>query len=248
MTIVIDPRYRHDWQLSPREAIATQTRLRGDVETVDRLGEVRTVAGIDVGFEDGGRITRAAVVVLSVPELKPVALAVARRDTCFPYVPGLLSFREIPAVLAVLEKLERLPDLILCDGQGIAHPRRLGIASHLGLLLDVPTIGIGKSRLCGQHGRVPEQRGAWTALVDKQETIGAVLRTRAGVKSVYVSSGHRISLDTAVHWALCCTTRYRLPETTRWAHRIASETPQQVRRALHKVGASELLRDYVERR
>lgn len=235
-----DPRFQHPWQVEAAEAIAIQTHLRGAVETVDRLPQVRHVAGIDVGFEQGGRITRAAVAVLSLPELQPCDVAVARQPTTFPYIPGLLSFREIPAVLDALARLTILPELILCDGQGIAHPRRLGIASHLGLLLDLPTIGVGKSRLCGRHDAVPPQRGEWTPLRDKGETIGAVLRTRAGVKPVYVSPGHRISLSSAVDWVMRCVTRYRLPETTRWAHRIASDSPQQVQRALVKAGVAEL--------
>jgi deoxyribonuclease V len=137
-------------------------------------------------------------------------------------VPGYLSFREVPAVLAALKKLRTRPDLLLCDGQGVAHPRRFGLACHLGLLLDIPSIGVAKSRLIGTHGDVPEQKGGWTALEDDGEIIGAVLRTRAGVKPVYVSVGHRISLATAIDYVMRCTTRYRLPETTRYAHRLAS--------------------------
>jgi deoxyribonuclease V len=134
----------------------------------------------------------------------------------------LLSFRELPAVLEALEQLREPPDLLLCDGQGIAHPRRLGIASHLGLLVDIPSIGVAKTRLYGTHDEPPNQRGAWTPLLAGGETIGAVLRTRAGVKPLYISSGHRIDLDTAIGYVLGCCTRYRLPETTRHAHRLAS--------------------------
>lgn len=212
----------HGWDLAPREAIALQKRLAGDVIVGDRLGPVRSVAGVDVGFEDGGRVTRAAVVILGFPDLAVRSTTIARRPTRFPYVPGLLSFRELPAVLDAFERLPETPDLVLCDGQGIAHPRRLGIASHLGLWLDLPTIGVGKSRLVGTHGEVPEEKGAWCALEDRGETIGAVVRTRAGVRPVYVSSGHRVSLPSAIAWVLACTTRYRLPETTRAADRAAS--------------------------
>ena len=137
-------------------------------------------------------------------------------------MPGLLSFRELPVVLEALEQLSTPPDLVLCDGQGIAHPRRFGIACHLGLLTDIPSIGVAKSRLCGTHEQPPNQRGAWTPLYLGEEVIGAVLRTRCGVKPLYISPGHRISLDTAIRMVMACCTRYRLPETTRYAHRLAS--------------------------
>ncbi|MDX5332934.1 MAG: deoxyribonuclease V [Gammaproteobacteria bacterium] len=214
--------HAHPWSVTPAEARAIQARLRGYVVTEDRLGPVRQVAGVDVGFEDGGRTTRAAVAVLAYPGLEPVEERIARVPTTFPYVPGLLSFREIPAVLAALAQLPVLPDLILCDGQGIAHPRRLGIACHLGVLLDVPTVGVAKSRLIGTHAEVPADKGGWVPLLDGGETIGAVLRTRTNVKPVYVSPGHRISLPTAIDYVMGCLTRYRLPETTRRADRLAS--------------------------
>ena len=188
----------------------------------DRLGRVRRVCGIDVGFEADGEITRAAVVVLAFPSLEPLEQAVARRRTSFPYVPGLLSFREIPAVLEALARLAIRPDLLLCDGQGIAHPRRCGLASHTGLATGLPSIGVAKTRLIGEHRAPPGRRGAWTPLIDGGETIGAVLRTRAGVKPLYVSIGHRVSLPTAIRYVMACCTRYRLPETTRLAHHLAS--------------------------
>ena len=212
----------HGWDLTPKEAIALQTALRGRVVRKDRIGAVRRVAGVDVGFEQDGRVTRAAVAVLDFPDLALVEQVVVRAATAFPYVPGLLSFREAPAVLAAFEEIRVAPDLILYDGQGIAHPRRFGIASHVGLLLDCPSIGVAKSRLVGEHRMPATRRGAWTPLRDAGEVIGAVLRTRAGVKPLYVSIGHRVSLETAVRWTLACVTRYRLPETTRWAHRLAS--------------------------
>ena len=216
------PVFEHPWNLMPAEAIALQQQLRQRVDRTNRLPEVRHVAGVDVGFEAAGTVTRAAVAVLSFPDLKLVETALARRPTQFPYVPGLLSFRELPAVLDALAGLKTSPDVILCDGQGIAHPRRFGIASHLGVLLDVPTIGVGKTRLVGRHAEPPDTKGAWVPLLDGEEAIGAVLRTRAGVKPVYVSSGHRVSLETAIRLTLACVTRYRLPETTRQAHRLAS--------------------------
>lgn len=210
------------WPTRVAEARAIQESLRGKIVAKNRFGKIRTVAGIDVGFEKHGTVTRAAVVVLDFPSLTPVEQAVARQLTRFPYVPGYLSFREAPAVLAALKKLRTRPDLLLCDGQGVAHPRRFGLACHLGLLLDIPSIGVAKSRLIGTHGEVPEKKGGWAALEDTGEVIGAVLRTRMGVKPVYVSVGHRISLATAIDYVLRCTTRYRLPETTRRAHWLAS--------------------------
>jgi deoxyribonuclease V len=214
--------FSHPWDVTPAQARAIQVDGRGRVISEDRLGDVRRVAGIDLGFEQGGAISRAAVAVLDFPELRLVESAVARLPTCFPYVPGLLSFRETPAVLEALQRLSEWPDLVLCDGQGYAHPRRFGLACHLGVLTGLPSIGVAKSRLIGTHGALPEQKGAWVPLLDGDETVGAVLRTRDGVAPLYVSIGHRVSLPTAIRWVLACTTRYRLPETTRHAHRLAS--------------------------
>ncbi len=219
MTVFAAP---HPWDLTPAEAIALQRKLALQIITEDRFGPVQTVAGVDVGFQEGGAVTRAAVAVLSYPKLQPLETAIVCRPTTFPYVPGLLSFRELPAVLDALARLSAIPDLLLCDGQGIAHPRRLGIASHLGLVTDIPAIGVAKTRLYGIYGKVPEQRGAWTPLRADGEIIGAVLRTRVKVKPVFVSPGHRISLNTAIHYVMGCTTSFRLPETTRQAHRLAS--------------------------
>jgi deoxyribonuclease V len=215
--------HEHPWNVTPREAIAIQNRLRGLVRIENDLpAEIRRVAGVDVGFEDNGAVTRAAVAVLDFPELALVGSAIARQPTVFPYIPGLLSFREVPAILAALDSLETLPDLMLVDGQGYAHPRRLGIACHLGVLTGIPAIGVGKTRLVGRHEDVPDVRSAWVSLVDRGEEVGAVLRTRAGVKPIYVSVGHRVTLPMAMDWVMRCTKRYRLPETTRHAHRLAS--------------------------
>jgi deoxyribonuclease V len=211
-----------EWPADVASARAIQEALRSQVIREDRLGAVRTVAGVDVGFEDQGRTSRAAVAVLDFPGLQPVAQTISRSPTRFPYIPGYLSFRELPAVLAALEKLAAMPDLILCDGQGLAHPRRFGLACHLGVLTDIPCIGVAKSRLVGTHDELPPGKGQWVPLRDKDETIGAVLRTRSRVSPVYVSTGHRVSLATAIDYTLRCTTRYRLPETTRHAHRLAS--------------------------
>lgn len=207
---------------SPQLARQMQKELAAGVCIADDFGDVHTVAGVDVGFEEGSTITRAAVAVLDFPSLELRESAIALLPTCFPYVPGLLSFRELPAVLKALEKLSRLPDLLLCDGQGIAHPRRLGIASHLGLLIDKPTIGVAKSRLIGKHDDPGVEKGASVPLIYKGERIGSVLRTRRNVKPLFISPGHRVSIATAEQWVMRCVTRYRLPETTRWAHKLAS--------------------------
>ena len=219
---MIELRYPHDWDVTPADAKAIQEKLRGRVDVRDRLAKVRRVAGVDVGFKDHGKLTHAAVAVLEFPSLEMHTSTIATVPTGFPYIPGLLSFREIPAIIAALEDLEGLPDLILCDGQGYAHPRRFGLACHLGVITGIPTIGVAKTRLVGTYDRVPQSRGGWTPLKDGDEVIGAVLRTRRGVKPVYVSVGHRLSLDTAIDLVMGCVTRYRLPETTRAAHRLAS--------------------------
>ncbi|GHB23888.1 deoxyribonuclease V [Salinicola rhizosphaerae] len=227
----------HEWNLMPEAAIALQKRLAPKIQREDRLGEVSTIAGMDIGFEDGGEITRAALILLEWPSLTLVEQIVHREPTRMPYVPGLLSFREIPAALGAFSRLSRWPDLIMIDGQGIAHPRRLGIASHLGLWLDLPTIGVGKSRLCGRFGDVPEEKGHWTPLTDRRRpedpadigivegdrvTIGAVLRSRENVKPLFISGGHRVSLETAVDWVTACLGKTKLPEPTRLADRLAS--------------------------
>ena len=217
-----DRRERHRWDVTPEQARTIQQELRGEVVVEDRLGRVGTVAGVDVGFEQQGAITRAAVVVLEFPALVQVASAVARRPTHFPYVPGLLSFREAPAVLDALASLDMQPDLLLCDGAGYAHPRRFGLACHLGVWANIPSIGVAKSHLVGAYDPVPNERGAWQPIRDRGEVIGAVVRTRVNVKPIYVSIGHRISLATAIDYVLRCTRAYRLPETTRHAHNLAS--------------------------
>lgn len=210
------------WAQTIEEAIAVQQELRHLVIQEDKLGEVRYVAGVDVGFQDNYAITQAAVAVLSFPELQLVESAIATLPTTFPYIPGFLSFREIPAILKALEKLTIIPDLILCDGQGIAHPRRFGIACHLGVSIDVPTIGAAKSLLIGKHEELSPEKGSWQPLHHRGEVIGAVVRSRTNVNPLYISSGHLISLPTAIDYVLRCTTKYRLPETTRWADKLAS--------------------------
>jgi deoxyribonuclease V len=214
--------HSHPWDVTPKQAIVIQQQLRGLVRIGDDFVSPRRIAGVDVGFEQGNTVTRAAVAVLDFPSLQLVEQAIARLPTRFPYVPGMLSFREVPAVLAALGKLSALPDMLLCDGQGVAHPRRLGIASHLGILLDLPTIGVAKSRLIGTHEEPGEEKGCWQPLWDGEELIGCVLRSRSRVKPLYISPGHRVGFEAARELVLACTTRYRLPETTRWAHRLAS--------------------------
>lgn len=214
--------HTHDWNVSASEAIAIQKTLQKKLNLQDDFSEITRVAGVDVGFENDGRITRAAVAVLSFPELDTLETQITRLPTRFPYIPGLLSFRELPAVLEALSQLQQMPDVILCDGQGYAHPRRMGIACHLGILTDIPAIGVGKTRLTGKHGDVPQQKGKWAPLIDKGETIGAVLRTREGVKPLYISPGHRVSLESAIQLVMSCVTRFKLPETTRQAHKLAS--------------------------
>jgi len=212
----------HPWDVSPKEAIAIQHALQKHLNLKDDFGEIKTVAGVDVGFDENNTITRAAIAVLDFESLELVESAIARRSTTFPYVPGLLSFREIPAVLEAMLELNALPDLLLCDGQGIAHPRRFGMAAHLGLLLDIPSIGVAKSRLMETHAEVPLEKGSHVPLMDKGEQIGVVLRTRSNVKPLFISPGHRVGMASAVGLVMNCTTRYRLPETTRRAHRLAS--------------------------
>ena len=221
----------HPWTLEPSDAISLQKELADQVIREAMLGEVHTVAGVDASYrkpdlsglsaEPGAGIARAAVVTLSFPDLEIVEYAVATRPITYPYVPGLLSFREAPAVLDAFEKLTVVPDLLIFDGHGIAHPRRMGIASHIGLLVDLPSIGCAKRRLRGHYEEPGRERGSFTYLTHKGETVGAVLRTRTDVKPVFVSIGHRVDLPTAIHYVLACGSGYKLPETTRWADKIA---------------------------
>ncbi|MHB1132935.1 MAG: deoxyribonuclease V [Chloroflexota bacterium] len=215
-------RYRelHGWDVDAAEAIAIQQRLRSQVVTAGEPGEVRLVVGVDMGLR--GERMHAAAVALDYPGLVVVAQSTAERPPTFPYVPGLLSFREAPAILAALAGLQVEPDLVFVDGQGIAHPRRLGIAAHLGLLLERPTIGVAKSILVGKHEAVGPEVGARAPLVANGEVVGYALRTRVGVKPLYISVGHRLSLEAAVDWVLRCGRGYRLPEPTRRAHQLAS--------------------------
>ncbi len=180
------------------------------------------IAGADVGFEKNGTVTRAAIAILQYPSLALVEYQIACIDTLLPYIPGLLSFREYPALMAAWQKLSLQPDLVMVDGQGIAHPRRFGIASHFGVLVDVPTIGVAKSRLCGEHEPIGDVQGSRQPLMDQGEQIGVVLRSKRRCNPLYISPGHKISIDRAVFWVEQCIRGYKLPEPTRWADGIAS--------------------------
>lgn len=210
------------WPQTPQEAMAQQERLARRVVTEGEPFSVRRVAGIDVSVREDQ--ARAAVAVLRYPELTLETWATATAPVTFPYIPGLLAYRELPVVLEALERLQAEPDLFLCDAQGIAHPRRLGLASHLGVLLDRPTIGCAKSRLFGTPaGPLPQEQGSHTLLLSPEgEVVGAEVRTRAGVQPVYVSVGHRVDLDWAIQFVLSCCRGMRLPEPTRQAHRLAA--------------------------
>jgi len=219
LTPVID----HPWDPEPREAIALQRRLAERVILRDDLpGPPRTIAGIDVGLPRGAGVARAAVVVLALDGLETIEQAVAQEPVRYPYIPGLLSFREAPAILAALARLTTEPDILMFDGQGYAHPRRMGIATHLGLVLVRPAVGCAKSRLYGSGPEPPEERGGVALLRHGEEVVGAALRTGTRVKPVYVSVGHRLSLDTAIALVLGTGAGYRLPEPTRRAHQLAS--------------------------
>ncbi len=222
----------HDWGVTPAQAEQIQRRLAARVSPRDEIGRVRLVAGVDISAPDKEGMARAAVVVLSYPELELVESEVLGKRVEFPYIPGLLSFRESPLILAVCQRLKVEPDLILVDGQGVAHPRRFGLASHLGVLWDKPTIGCAKSRLCGRHEEVGPEPGSWTQLVDQGEVIGVVLRTKPDSRPLYISVGHKVDLESAWKWTLNCCRGYRLPEPTRLAHLAAGgklELPAQRR-------------------
>lgn len=210
----------HSLDVSPKEAVRIQKKISKNIKKVDTFRQIDHVAGVDIGYKGGKG--RAAVVVLSFPQLKEVERVVTHGVVNFPYIPGLLSFREIPMLLKSCQQLKIDPDIILVDGQGIAHPRRLGLASHIGLFLDVPTIGCAKSRLWGKYKEPKTESGSFEYLYDKDEIIGVALRTRSNVKEVFVSLGHRISLDSSIKIILSCCKTYRLPEPIRLAHHAAS--------------------------
>ncbi|BEL09756.1 endonuclease V [Actinoplanes sichuanensis] len=200
-----------------------QDALRSRVVLEDGPALPSTVAGLDVAYSTDDQRLAAAIVVLNTADLSIADTAVVRGVPAFPYVPGLFAFREVPALLSALERLTVRPEVLICDGHGLAHPRRFGLAAHLGVLTDLPSFGVGKTRLVGDWEPVGEPRGSRSALVDAGETVGAVLRTQAGVKPVFVSVGHRIGLDRACELTLRLAPRFRLPETTRVADRACRD-------------------------
>lgn len=230
----------HNWNLSYAQAIALQKELAQKVQQIPLRNQPATVAGLDCALSSDGRRILAAVVVLQrteatdslwgpvkLPDFKLIETATASQEISFPYIPGLLSFRESPVCIAAVEKLKKEPDAFLIDGQGIAHPRRFGIASHLGLFFDKPTIGCAKSRLTGSFEEPAPEKGAYSPLKDSQEVIGAVVRTRANVEAVFVSVGNKCALKDAIDVTLAWTTKYRLPEPTRLAHQVVGKLKLQ---------------------
>lgn len=216
------PLISHDWPTSARQARAVQLLLRPYIDTISDLPAIQYIAGIDIGFEDQGQTTRAAAVVIEVGNGTIIESALARQPTRMPYIPGFLSFREVPAGLAALSDLHTRPDLLMVDGHGIAHPRRVGVATHLGLVSGLPSIGIAKKRLIGEYEPIGDARLSACPLMDHGEQIGSVLRSRAGVKPIFISPGHRVSHDDAIAWVVRMLSRYKLPEPTRQADKLAS--------------------------
>jgi deoxyribonuclease V len=212
---------RHAWTVDTAAAKQIQLELASEVKSVGQVNSPRFIAGVDISVNRWQGTGTAAVVVLAYPSLDIVEIQTVNGRVTFPYVPGLLSFREIPLIIPTFEKLKTVPDLVIMDGQGFAHPRRIGVACHLGLFLGIPTIGCAKSRLTGQHDEPEAVLGSRSPLTDGDEVIGAVLRTKAHVKPVYVSTGHMIDLESAVSWITACCRGYRLPEPTRLAHLAA---------------------------
>lgn len=210
------------WDGNVAKARSVQTELAARVRLVDDHPPLRRIAGVDVGFEEDGTVTRAAAVLLDAASLAPLAEVIARQPTRMPYIPGLLSFRELPALLEALEQLPETPDMVFVDGHGIAHPRGLGIAAHLGVVTDLPTIGVAKSILVGVHEDVGMLRGDRVPLHYKGALIGCVLRSKDNVRPLIISPGHRVSMEAAPDLVLACCTKYRLPEPTRLADRLAS--------------------------
>jgi deoxyribonuclease V len=209
----------HTWDLPPKQAVAMQTKLADRIVLRDMLPkEICLVAGVDVSYQRRAERFHAAVVLMELETASIIETATASAECDFPYIPGLLSFRELPVLLQAFRKLQTVPEVVLVDGQGIAHPRRFGLASHLGLWLDLPTIGCAKSRLCGEAAEPARERGSWTSLSCDGEAVGAVVRTRQGVRPMYISPGHLVSIDRAVEIVLRCGGGYRLPEPTRQAH------------------------------
>ncbi len=244
----------HDWNITSEAAVALQRRLATQLKLVSLWTSPyqwpTTITGVDIGFEEGGEMTRAAVVTLDLATLEPLEQRVIRQPTRMAYIPGLLSFRELPAAIAALELLEQPPECLMVDGHGIAHPRRLGVAAHLGLWCDLPALGVAKKRLCGKHDEPGEERGDWAVLRDRvrepdaelgviedsslprrdqRSRLGAVLRSRISVKPIFVSPGHHMDLTTALALTRHCLGKTKLPEPTRLADQLASRRLKQLR-------------------
>jgi deoxyribonuclease V len=218
----------HGWQITASEAKKIQLELAGRVSVKSSQINPCFICGVDISAPNPAGFAHAAAVTLNYPALKIIEVKTIEDKLNFPYIPGLLSFREAPLILEVYEQLSIKPELLIVDGQGIAHPRRFGLASHIGLILDTPTIGCAKSRLCGTHSPVPSQAGDYAELEDNGEIIGVALRTKFGTKPIYVSIGHKIDLPTAIKWVMKCCRGYRLPEPPRLAHLAASGKPTSI--------------------
>jgi deoxyribonuclease V len=212
----------HNWSVTPSRAVIIQRKLAARIDETRPRKPLRLVAGADVAFSSGGARCVAAVVLWDLEERTVIEEQIDVRPVTYPYVPGLLSFREAPVVLAAMRKLRATPDGLMLDGHGLAHPRRFGLACHVGLICDLPAIGCAKSRLTGRHREPGRKRGATAALEAEGRIVGTVLRTQDGVRPVFVSVGHKIDLPTAEEVVLCCSTRYRLPEPTRLADRLVA--------------------------
>jgi len=221
----MEVKHLHNWDVSTSEAIQIQRKLATQVDNHGSIGTPSLIAGVDVSGANEQGIAKAAIVILNYPDLNTIDTITIEAKVSFPYIPGLLSFREMPLLIKAFQKLNAVPDLVLVDGQGIAHPRRLGLAAHLGLFLDIPTIGCAKSRLTGTNAELPNEAQSWTELFDGNDVIGAAVRTKLKTNPLYISVGHKISLAKAIYWTLKCCTKYRLPEPTRLAHQTASGKP-----------------------
>ncbi len=222
------PVINHPWDISESEAIALQKDLASKVIRTDQFEPIGLIAGVDVAYSKVSNTLVAGVVVIDAASGEILETVVIQDQEQFPYIPGLFSFRELPPVIKAFEQLASTPQLVVCDGQGLAHPRRFGLACHLGVLFNIPTIGCGKTRLLGEEAEPDETRGSFTHLVDNEEVIGATLRTQTGVKPIYVSIGHRISLATACDWVLKLASKYRLPETTRQADQVVRKVIKEM--------------------
>ncbi len=220
------------WPTDVESATKLQNELRAKVVIADRFDRLETVAGVDVSYDIASNLTRAFIVLMTLKDLKPLKSVTFEAPTVFPYIPGFLSFREVPAILQALGKLDEAPDLLMVDGQGIAHPRRFGIAAHLGVLTGLPAIGVAKSRLVGRHSALADTKGAQVSLLDRGEQIGTVYRSKDGCNPLYLSPGHRVSQETTVLLVERCLTRYRLPDPTRLADKLSKEKPAATDRLL----------------